>query len=332
MHRIVVLALPGFLLFDLAIPGQIFDSGLRGHAGGPRYDVSLCGLEPGLVMSSTGVPVGVAHGVRALRAADTVIVPGKVSPEEPVAPEILAELRAAHARGARIATICTGAFVLAQAGLLDGRRATTHWANAARLAEVHSEIRVEPEVLYVDDGEILTSAGVAAGIDLCLHMVRTDHGVEIANHIARHTIVPPHRSGGQAQYIERPVPERVGGSLEATRLWLTEQLHRPVSLADMAAHAHLAERTFTRRFRAETGVSPLQWLQQRRLDHARRLLETTDVTVDVVAARSGFPSALALREHFRRVTGTTPGQYRATFLSPSSPTPHHLPELSPPVS
>ncbi|MEV8632369.1 helix-turn-helix domain-containing protein [Streptosporangium sp. NPDC051023] len=319
MHRIVVLALPRFVLFDLAIPGQIFDGGLRDHAGGPRYDVSLCGLEPGLVESSAGVPIGVAHGIRALRAADTVIVPGKALPEEPVAPEILAELHAAHARGARIAAICTGAFVLAQAGLLDGRRATTHWANAARLAASYPEVRVDPEVLYVDDGEILTSAGVAAGIDLCLHMVRADHGVEVANHSARYTIVPPHRSGGQAQYIERPVPENVGGSLEVTRVWLTEQLHRPVSLADMAAHAHLAERTFTRRFRAETGISPLQWLQQRRLDHARRLLETTDATVDVVAARSGFPSTLALREHFRRVTGTTPGQYRSAFLTLSPP-------------
>ncbi|WP_271222832.1 GlxA family transcriptional regulator [Streptosporangium carneum] len=316
MHRIVVLALPRFVLFDLAIPGQIFVLGLADCPGGPRYDVRLCGMEPGLVESSTGVPLHVAHGLDALREADTVIVPGKAGFGADGAAEVLTALRAAHAGGARVAAICTGAFVLAEAGLLDGRRATTHWAHAERLAAAHPEVLVDPAVLYVDDGEILTSAGVAAGVDLCLHMIRTDHGVEVANHAARRTVVPPHRSGGQAQYIERPVPDSAGGGLESTRLWLTEQLHRPLSLADMAAHAHLAERTFTRRFKAETGLSPLQWLQRRRLDHARRLLETTDATVEVVAARAGFPSALAMRERFRQATGTTPGQYRNAFLSP----------------
>jgi transcriptional regulator GlxA family with amidase domain len=212
-----------------------------------------------------------------------------------------------------VASICTGAFVLAAAGLLDGRRATTHWRYAGRLAREFPAIDVDPGVLYVDAGDVLTSAGVAAGVDLCLHMVRADHGAAAANAVARRMVVAAHRDGGQAQFVERPLPPAAGGGLAATRAWLAERLAEPVSIDAMARHAGYSPRSFARRFRAETGTTPLQWLIGLRVAEAQRLLEGSDAPVEEVAARSGFGGAVALRQHFSRLVGTSPTAYRRAF-------------------
>jgi len=304
MHRIAVLALPAVVLFDLATPCQL----LARH-----YAVEPCTPTPGPIPTTSGFPLQLEHGLEALARAHTVLVPGLNPAVWPPEPAALDALRDAHARGARVASICTGAFVLAAAGLLDGRPATTHWRYAARLAEQFPAVRVNPDVLYVDDGDVLTSAGVAAGIDLCLHLLRRDHGAAAANAVARQTVVAPHRGGGQAQFIERPVPTHDDGSLEATRAWALERLERPLTVATLARHACCSERTFARRFQAETGTTPLRWLHAQRVDHARRLLEQSDLPVEVVAQRCGFGSATVLRQHFRRATASTPSAYRRTF-------------------
>jgi transcriptional regulator GlxA family with amidase domain len=304
LHCVAVLALPEVVLFDLAIPCQL----LRRH-----YAVEVCAPAAGPVATTSGFPLEAPRGLDALAEADTILVPGFDPTEWPLDDAVLDALRAAHARGARVGSICTGAFALAAAGLLDGRRATTHWRYAERLAQAYPAVRVEPNVLYVDEGSILTSAGVAAGIDLCLHLVRRDHGAETANEVARQTVVAPHRSGGQAQFIERPVAPRDEAGLAATRAWALERLEQPLTVARLAAHAHCSERTFARRFRAETGTTPLQWLLEQRIAHARRLLEASDLPVETVAQDCGFGSAVALRQHFRRATATTPSAYRRTF-------------------
>jgi transcriptional regulator GlxA family with amidase domain len=304
MHRIAVLALPEVVLFDLAAPFQL----LARH-----YAIELCTPQPGAVATTSGFAVIAERGLDAVAEADTVLVPGLDPEVWPPPPALLAALCDAHARGARLASICTGAFVLGAAGLLDGRRATTHWQHAARLAELFPAVRVDPNVLYVDEGDVLTSAGVAAGIDLCLHLVRRDHGAAAANAVARQTVVAPHRSGGQAQFIEHPVPPLDGGGLEATRAWALERLEQPLTVAALARHAHCSARTFARRFRAETGTTPLRWLLDRRLDDARRLLETSELPVEVVARRCGFGSGAALRQHFQRATASTPTAYRRSF-------------------
>ena len=304
-HHVVALALDGVVAFDLATPAHVF-----GHLGGRRYTFAVCGAAPG-TLAVDGLQLALDRGPEALAAADTVVVPGyeaiDVAPPEPA----LAALRAAHARGARVVSICTGAFALAHAGLLDGRRATTHWHSAARLAERFPRVRVDPDVLYVDEGEILTSAGVAAGMDLCLHLVRSDHGAEVAARYARRIVVAPHRDGGQAQFIERPLGP--AGTLETTRAWALERLHEPLDVRRLARHACVSERTLARRFRSETGTTPLQWLLHQRVLEARRLLEATDLPVETVAARAGFGSAASLREHFGRLTATTPTAYRRGF-------------------
>ena len=212
-----------------------------------------------------------------------------------------------------MASICTGAFALAAAGVLDGRRATTHWRDTADLASMYPRVRVEPDVLYVDEGTLLTSAGVASGLDLCLHILRTDHGAALASHIARRLVVPPHREGGQAQYVDQPLPTHAGGSLASTRAWALEHLNEPLTVRTLAAHAHVSERTFARRFTAETGVPVLQWLLARRVDAARAALESTDATIDEIADTCGFGTAANLRKHFRRHVSTTPTAYRRTF-------------------
>jgi AraC family transcriptional activator FtrA len=280
-----------------------------------HYALAPCTPAPGPVATTSGFPLDVARGLDALADADTVLVPGFSEASWPPPEAALAALRAAHARGARVASICTGAFALAAAGLLDGRRATTHWRWAGRLAELFPDVRVDPDVLYVDEGDVLTSAGIAAGIDLCLHLVRRDHGAEAANAVARRTVVPPHRAGGQAQFIERPVPAHDAGGLEATRAWALERLEQPLTVRMLARHACCSERTFARRFREETGTTPLRWLLTQRVDHARRLLETSDLPVELVAHRCGFGSAAALRQHFRRATASTPTAYRRAFAA-----------------
>jgi transcriptional regulator GlxA family with amidase domain len=312
MHGVVVLAVEDVVAFDLAIAAQVFGSPAR-DLGERHYAFAVCAAAPGPVRTSTGFSLLVDHGLEALAGAGTVVVPGIDRTEDAAPAEVLEALRTAHRRGARMVSICTGAFVLAAAGLLAGRRATTHWQYAALLARLHPDVEVDPDVLYVDDGDVLTSAGVAAGIDLCLHIVRSDHGAEVANAVARRIVVAPHRDGGQAQFAQRPVPAAAETGLAATRAWMLERLHEPLTVARMARHAGYADRSFARIFRAETGMSPLQWLIGQRVLEARRLLEATALPVEDVAAHSGFGSAASLRQHLRRHAATTPTAYRRAF-------------------
>jgi transcriptional regulator GlxA family with amidase domain len=309
VHRIAVLALDRVVAFDLAIPAQVF-----GHRDErDRYALCVCAERPGPVQTSTGFAVVATRGLEAVREADTVVVPGIEQPsaEQPAA--VLDALREADARGARLISICTGAFPLAAAGVLDGRRVATHWRDAPAFRALHPELEVDSEVLYVDEGRVLTSAGVAAGIDLCLHVVARDHGVAAANAIARRMVVAPHRGGGQAQFVERALPATTGDGLAATRAWMLEHLEQPLTVAEMARHAARSERSFARHFRAETGTTPLRWLHEQRVVHARRLLEESDLPVEDVATRSGFGTATTLREHFTRAVHTTPTAYRRAF-------------------
>jgi transcriptional regulator GlxA family with amidase domain len=308
MHRVVALALPHVIAFDLSVPAQVFGRPEEG-----LYSFEACGVRPGKVPTTTGFALHVERGLEALAEADTVLVPGFAPVSAPPPAAAVGALRGAHARGARVGSICTGAFALARTGLLDGRRATTHWAYAERLADRHPTILVDASVLYIDEGDVVTSAGVAAGIDLCLHLVRRDHGVEAANAIARRIVVAPHRDGGQAQFVEAPLPPPDARGLAPTREWALGHLHEPLTVAAMARHAGSSERTFARRFRAETGTTPLQWLLRQRVLHARRLLEATDLPVEDVAGRAGFGTATSLRSHFRRATATTPLAYRRSF-------------------
>ena len=292
--------------FDLAIPAQIFGREVD------LYDWAVCAPEAGPVATENGFDVLVPHGLDALAEAETIVVPGIGDRAWPLPPEPVEALRAAAEGGARVASICTGAFVLAAAGLLDGRRATTHWRYAPLLTREFPAVEVDPDVLYVDEGDVLTSAGVAAGIDLCLHMVRKDHGAEVANRIARRIVVAAHRDGGQAQFVERPLPASDGG-LAPTRAWMEERLDQPLTVDEMACHAACSPRSFARRFRAETGTTPLQWLIGRRVAEAQRLLEGSELPVEQVASQSGFGTAAALRQHFGRALSTSPTAYRRAF-------------------
>jgi transcriptional regulator GlxA family with amidase domain len=310
--HVAVLLLDSIVPFDLGVACQVFGYA-RPDLPAIRYRLTLCTASPGAVTTSIGFPVMVERGLDALEDAHTVIVPGIRDLDRPLPQAAIDALRAAHARGARIASTCTGAFVLAAAGLLDGRRATTHWKDAQRLAERHPRVRVDPRVLYVDEGDVLTSAGIAAGIDLCLYIVRRDWGAEAANSLARRLVVPPHRGGGQAQFVEEPVPARVDGGLERTRTWTLGRVDQRVTVDEMARHAAMSRRNFTRRFRAETGTSPLRWLLQQRVLRARLLLESTEMSVARVARSCGFGTALSLRDHFTREVGATPVAYRRAF-------------------
>jgi transcriptional regulator GlxA family with amidase domain len=249
----------------------------------------------------------------ALRRAETIVVPGIDDLDLPIPRSVCRALLAAYERGCRIVSICTGAFVLAEAGLLDGRRATTHWLDAPALAERYPSVRVDPRVLYIEEGRVLTSAGIAAGIDLCLHIVRTDYGAAVANAVARRMVVAPHRSGGQAQFVVQPVGAPRGTALEETRTWITAHLGERLTVRAMAAHAGMSGRTFARRFIEATGTSPLQWLLHQRIVAAQRLLEETDQPVERVADACGFGSAVSLRVHFRREVQTSPMAYRRAF-------------------
>ncbi|MDO0927215.1 helix-turn-helix domain-containing protein [Streptomyces sp. TG1A-8] len=321
-HRVVVLALDGLLPFELGIPHRIFGRP-RDAAGRPLYEVVTCSVRPpGPVDTDADFTVHVAHGPQALATADTVIVPasyelGPVYEEGRLTDELSAALALVRP-GTRLASICTGVYVLAAAGRLDGRPATTHWAEAERLQRMFPRIRVDADVLFVDDGDVLTSAGVAAGIDLCLHMVRRDHGTAVANDIARRTVVPPHRDGGQAQYIHRPVPDPQLSTTAAARAWALGRLHEPIQLRDMAEQEAMSVRTFTRRFREEVGVSPGQWLTQQRVERARHLLESTDLGVDRIARAAGFGTAQSMRQHLQQSLGVTPTAYRRTFRTGAS--------------
>jgi transcriptional regulator GlxA family with amidase domain len=310
MHRIVVIAVPPVTAFDLSIPELIFTP--VEADGRPAYDIQVCTAEPGILRSAGAFDVSVQRGLEAVAEADTVMVTGGAGRED-VPPAVLTALREAAAAGKRIASICTGAFVLAEAGLLEGRRATTYWAKSDVFRRRYPAVRLEPDVLFVEDGPVLTSAGLAAGIDLCLHMIRSDHGAAAANEVARLAVVAPVRPGGQAQFIETPLPAETGVSLAETRAWAMQRLDQQLTLTDLARHAHNSVRTLTRRFRDETGVSPLQWLLHQRIIRARELLESTDLPMDAVAARSGLGSADSMRQHLVRRVGLTPTAYRRSF-------------------
>jgi AraC family transcriptional activator FtrA len=303
MRTVALAATDGMLAFELAIATEVFGED-------PRYDFAVCG--PGAVRVGR-FRLAPDAGLDRLARADTVIVPGWADVDVAPPAELLDAVRAAHRRGARVASLCTGAFVLAAAGLLDGLRATTHWAHTGVLAERHPEVTVDPDVLYVDNGSVLTSAGKAAAMDLCLHLVRTDHGSAVANAIARRLVVPPHRDGGQAQFVPAPVPPSGSPSLTELFSWVTARLDRPLTVPDLARRASLSSRTLTRRFRAVTGTTPLQWLLTQRIRRAQELLETSEESVEAIAAAVGLGTATTLRRHFHRSVGVPPDTYRRTF-------------------
>jgi AraC family transcriptional activator FtrA len=310
---VVTLAYDRLCTFEFGIATEVF--GLpRPEMGPDWYRYAVCAVDRGPLRAVGGFQVMADGGLELLREAGTIVIPGWRGADEPVPPALIEGLRDAHARGARLMSICSGVFVLAAAGLLSGRRATTHWHYVEQLSKAYPDIRVEPDVLYVDEGSVLTSAGSAAGIDLCLHVVRHDFGAEAANRLARRLVVPPHREGGQAQFIERPVPParegaRFGPLFDRMRARLAEE--QP--LAELAAEAGMSLRTFLRRFKAATGMPPGEWLLAERLLHARELLETTPHSVEDIAAASGFGSPATLRHHFRTRLATTPAAYRLRF-------------------
>lgn len=320
-QRIAILAIDTVVPFDLGVPCQVFGWGRR-DLGEVRYQAVVCAATRGRVRTSLGFFLEVPWGLEALQDAETIVVAGISDLDVTIPDPVCAALREAADRGARVASVCTGAFVLARAGLLDGRRAATHWEDAPVLAERYPAVQVDPEVLYVDEGRVLTSAGIAAGIDLCLHMVRRDYGAEVANAVARRLVMPPHRSGGQAQFAERPLPRAAGSGLEECRAWILDHLAEPLTLERMAKHAHMSRRTFSRRFRVETGSTPLRWLNHQRVLLAQHLLERSGTSLTHIATRCGFGSAQVLRLHFRRALGTTPSAYRKAFRGPGPGTSH----------
>jgi AraC family transcriptional activator FtrA len=311
VHRVVALLNEPQSPFELSCAAEVFDTALPGAPG--RYSFQICAERPGPLRTTIGYSMLVDAGLEALQEADTVVVPGWQPPGAAAPSAIVEALQAAHRRGARIVAICTGAFVLAQAGLLDGRRATTHWRNAARLALDFPEVQVDEDVLYVDHGDVATSAGSGAGIDLCLHLVRSDHGAAYAAQVARNMVLPPHREGSQLQYATQPAPARADESLAPLLEWAVTRLETPLTLDRLAEQAGLSSRTLARRFTEQLGISPGQWLLRQRLDAARALLEQTDLPVEAIATRVGLTSAVNLRRRFRAHLGTTPGGYRRAF-------------------
>ncbi|MEV6484377.1 helix-turn-helix domain-containing protein [Streptomyces sp. NPDC051576] len=306
-RRVAVVAATPVSMFNLAIPELLFDR--VDIDGKPGYETVICAPEPGPVPTTGGLDLHVRHGLDVVRDADMVLVVGtghRYTPD----PRTVAALREAAAEGKRIASICSGAFALAEAGLLDGRRATTYWNQAAELRSRYPRVDLTGDVLYVQDGQVLTSSGYAAGIDLCLHIIRTDHGAAVANEVAR---LAPVRPGGQTQFTQTPLPPERGTACADTRGWAMRNLDKPLTLTDLARHAGVSVRTLTRRFHAESGVSPLQWLLHQRIERARELLETTTLPMDQVARACGLGTADSLRAHLVRRTGLTPSAYRAQF-------------------
>jgi AraC family transcriptional regulator, transcriptional activator FtrA len=308
-------------IFEAAIPCEVFGRARLDLADPWLYDFRICAAEPGRTTLSAGFVAGTTHGLDRLIDADTVIVPACADVHDAQPPDLVEAVRAAHRAGARVVSLCSGAFVLAAAGILDGRRATVHWLYADLLAKRFPKVTVDPGVLYVDDGDVLTSAGTAAGIDLCLHLVRLDFGARIANLLARRLVVPPHRAGGQAQYVETPLAGQDDDGLAPLLHWAIEHLDEPLTIADLARWQHVTPRTLIRRFHAATGTSPLRWLLAQRVQRARELLESTSDPVSRVAERSGLGAEANLRHHFTRAVGVSPGQYRRTF-SQRPPSPH----------
>ncbi|MET8981915.1 helix-turn-helix domain-containing protein [Streptomyces sp. NPDC004539] len=309
LRRAAVLVLEGAKPLDVGIPAQVFST----RASMP-YEVRMCGAAPGLVTGGDGLSYHVAHGLEAVEWADVVFIPGYRFPDRDDPPEtVVGALLAAHTRGARLAAISTGAFALAATGLLDGLRATTHWHYTRALATKHPLVRVDENVLFVDEGAVLTSAGAASGIDLCLHILRGDLGVAASNHAARRLVAAPYRSGGQAQYVPRSVPEPMGERFAATREWALHRLHEPLTLETLARNAAVSPRTFSRRFAEDTGYTPMQWVMRARVDLARELLERSERGVEQIAGDVGLGTGANLRMRFQQLLGTTPSEYRRTF-------------------
>jgi transcriptional regulator GlxA family with amidase domain len=312
LSRVAVVLLDGFGMFELGVASEVFGYD-RTADGFPGYVFDACAVDRRPVRSSSGFEVHPTADLTPIARADLVVAPAFREGAE-IPAEVTAALVAAHRRGAYVMSLCTGAFMLGAAGLLDGRRCTTHWRHAAELARRFPRADVHPNALFVEDDRVLTSAGTAAGIDLCLHLVRREHGSAMATKLARRMVVPPQRSGGQAQYVETPLPRTPDApTLEPVLAWLVGNLDQPASVEDLAGRAHMAPRTFARRFRAETGTTPHDWITGQRVLLARRLLEDTDLGVDAVALRAGFGDAATLRHHFTRRVGATPQAYRATF-------------------
>jgi transcriptional regulator GlxA family with amidase domain len=305
--------------FELGVLSEVF--GLdRSDDGLPVYDFAAVSAEGPTLPTHAGFTISTPYGLERLADADLIAIStGDSYPTREYPEELLAALRSAVDRGARVLSVCTGAFVLGAAGLLDGRRCTTHWRHAQALAQRHPRAFVDPDVLYVDEGTVITSAGTAAAIDACLHVVRQEHGPEVANQIARRMVVPPHRDGGQAQYIERPLPRTPCDTVGDVLSWMERHLDREMTVEQLAARAHMSPRTFARRFQQETGTTPYRWLLRQRVLLSQELLETTDETVDAIAGRAGFGNAAGLRHHFLRMLDTTPNAYRRTFRGPIAP-------------
>ena len=325
-HRVVVLALPSVVAFELGLPHRFFTAsaidpawpgtGAYAPPEVPAYEVRTVTVDDGPVTTSAGYAVTPTHSSTELASADTVVIPGVVDRRafgDGALPDDVAALLATARPGVRWLSICTGAFVLAATGMLDGLDATTHWAHAEHFRRLFPQVRLDPDVLYVDNGNILTSAGNAAGIDLLLHVLRRDLGSEVANRVARGAVVAPWRSGGQAQFIERPVPDAGDEGTGPARSWVLAHLDEPVTLAQLASRAGMSVRTFTRRFREETGETAGSWLLRVRIDHARHLLESTELAVDRVADRAGFGTAASLRQHLTATVGMPPLAYRRTY-------------------
>lgn len=311
--RVVVPVLEDCPLFELAVPCAVFGTDRRDLS--PRwYDLVLCATGAQTHRAASGgLLLRPQQGLQALDSADLIVVPACVMPDYRPPTELVAALRAAHARGVRIAALCTGAFVLAECGLLEGRAAATHWMYAAELRRRHPRVRVDENALYVDEGDVLTSAGTAAGLDLCLHIVREDFGAAAAADVSRHLVVAPHREGDQSQYVPAAAPPDPVDGFGAVLEWAQRNLHQPLTIASLAERAGMSTRTFGRRFRAHVGTTPLKWLNRQRLARARELLEATDLPVDTVAQRSGLGDGSGLRRHFHSELGTSPAAYRRVF-------------------
>lgn len=309
VHRVCIVAMDQVIPYDLTLAYEVFGR-LRDDRGKPFYDVRVCAETARVEAGAVGLVV--PFGLEVLARASTVIVPGIENPLAPRSKAVLGALHRAHRRGARIASICSGAFVLAEAGLLDGRRAATHWLCADQLASRYPKVQVDPNVLYVDEGEIVTSAGASAGIDMCLHLVRRDYGQAVAAHAARLAVVPVNREGGQAQFIRRD-PPRSSGSLARHLEWVAAHLAEPLTVARMAAQARMSERSFARHFREQIGTTPMQWLLNARIRRAQELLESSAAYVDQIAATCGFQSSVTFRSSFRRIAGVSPADYRRRF-------------------
>ena len=312
LHRIAILTFDGVVFGDLAVPLEIFGR-VRGASGQACYDLRVCSAYP--EVTSRYVRLHVPWRFSSALRADTLIVPGIEEIESPISPAVLRVIIGSFKRGARIASICTGAFILARAGLLNGLCATTHWAAAAELARRYPQVAVNADVLYIDNGQVLTSAGAAAGMDLCLHIVRRDCGASVAASAARAAVMPLERSGGQAQFIVHQPPE-VPESMEPVLQWMERNLRQKLSLSAVARHARMSSRTLSRRFRDQVGTTPAQWIAKARVRRAQHLLETTPLPIDSVATEAGFRSAAVLREHFGAAVGTSPSAYRRSFVSP----------------